>query len=217
MAEEMKNHDQAAGVESTDRGMFDFLGKKKEDEKKPSDQEEVMSSQFEQKVHVSEPTPSKEADHDEEDVKKGSLLDKLHRSSSSSSSSSEEEVEEGGEKRKKKKDKKKKEKKEEEDTTVPVEKCDDGVVLVPEEKKGFMDKIKEKLPGHGKKEEVVAGEAAGGHPVPTSHPPHQAAAESASEKQEDKKGFLEKIKEKLPGYHPKTTTEEEKEKDKETH
>jgi len=228
MAEEMKNpnveqHDAASagGVESTDRGMFDFLGKKKDEdlEKKQGDVDhQAISSEFEHKVHVSE--PPKDEFHDE--AKKGSLLDKLHRSnSSSSSSSSDEEAEEGGEKRKKKKDKKKKK---EDDTTVPVEKCDDVVVSGPEEKKGLMDKIKEKLPGQGKKEEEVA--VADGYRVPTSHPPSTDEHDLGAYKEEssttaaaaggEKKGFLEKIKEKLPGYHPKATTtgtEEVKDKD----
>ena len=91
MAEETKNvHEQevpkvvmeessAATGEVTDRGMFDFLKKKKE-ETKP---EETINSEFEQKVQVSEPVP--EVKHEEAE-KKPSLLEKLHRSDSSSSS-----------------------------------------------------------------------------------------------------------------------------------
>ncbi|EOA35752.1 hypothetical protein CARUB_v10020984mg [Capsella rubella] len=195
MAEETKNvteqevpkvaTEESSSTEVTDRGLFDFLGKKK-DETKP--EETTIDSEFEQKVHISEPAP--EVKHEETEEKKPSLLEKLHRSDSSSSSSSEEEGEDG-EKRKKKKDKKK--------TTTEVE------VKTEEEKKGFMDKLKEKLPGHGKKPEdasaVAAAPVVTPPPVEESHPV-------------EKKGILEKIKEKLPGYHPKTTTEEVK-KDKE--
>ncbi|CAL1383744.1 unnamed protein product [Linum trigynum] len=196
MAEEFNKsstvHD---NVEATDRGLFDFA-KKKDDEKEAG----VMSAEFEEKVHVSEPV--KEEEKKEEG---GSLLSKLHRSgsSSSSSSSSEEEVEEEGKKIRRKKDKKKKKG---EDTSVPVEKCDD---VAPEEKKGFMDKIKDKLPG---KKSTTAEETPVVAVAP-AHPPAVAATEP-----EEKKGFLEKIKEKLPGYHAKgSEAEENKEKEKESH
>lgn len=65
--------------EVTDRGMFDFLKKKNEGKKS----EETINSAFEQKVQVSEPVP--EVKHEEEE-KKPSLLEKLHRNDSSSSS-----------------------------------------------------------------------------------------------------------------------------------
>ncbi|CAN7041297.1 hypothetical protein BRARA_B02255 [Brassica rapa] len=192
MAEETKNvvHAQEvpkvtteeSSAEVTDRGLFDFLGKKKE-ETKP---EETIDSQFEHKVHISEPVVP-EVKHEEEE-KKHSLLEKLHRSDSSSSSSSEEEGEDG-EKRKKKKDKKK--------TATTAE----GEVKTEEEKKGFMDKLKEKLPGHGKKPEDASPAA------PVVAPPVEEAHPA------EKKGILEKIKEKLPGYHPKTVDEVKKEKE----
>ena len=191
MAEETKNvvHEQEvpkvtteeSSAEVTDRGLFDFLGKKKE-ETKP---EETIDSEFEHKVHISEPVVP-EVKHEEEE-KKHSLLEKLHRSDSSSSSSSEEEGEDG-EKRKKKKDKKK--------TATTAE----GEVKTEEEKKGFMDKLKEKLPGHGKKPEDAS-------PAPVVAPPVEEAHPA------EKKGILEKIKEKLPGYHPKTVDEVKKEKE----
>ncbi|KAF8106830.1 hypothetical protein N665_0130s0005 [Sinapis alba] len=193
MAEETKNvhehevpkvateESSAAAGEVTDRGLFDFLGKKKE-ETKP---EETIESEFEHKVHISEPVP--EVKHEEkEEEKKHSLLEKLHRSDSSSSSSSEEEGEDG-EKRKKKKDKKK--------VTTEGE-----VKTEEEEKKGFMEKLKEKLPGHGKKAEDAS-------PAPVVAPPVEEAHPA------EKKGILEKIKEKLPGYHAKTVEEEKKDKD----
>lgn len=239
MAEDLKHDNQghikiegdapaaSVPVESTDRGLFDFMGKKEEKEKKPHDhQGGAIATEFDQKVHVSEPVEQ----HKDEEKKHGSLLEKLHRSgSSSSSSSSEEEVEEDGKKIRRKKEKKglkerikekvSGEKKENVDheTHVPVEKYDDAVHDQQEDdqKKGFLDKIKEKLPGGGQKkpEEVV-------HPPP---PPTTAAAAASAEstspeggdQAKEKKGFLEKIKEKLPGYH--TKTEEEKEKEKEAH
>ncbi|CAN6999197.1 unnamed protein product [Brassica oleracea var. botrytis] len=192
MAEETKNvvHEQEvpkvtteeSSAEVTDRGLFDFLGKKKE-ETKP---EETIDSEFEHKVHISEPVVP-EVKHEKEE-KKHSLLEKLHRSDSSSSSSSEEEGEDG-EKRKKKKDKKK--------TATTAE----GEVKTEEEKKGFMDKLKEKLPGHGKKPEDASPAA------PVVAPPVEEAHPA------EKKGILEKIKEKLPGYHPKTVDEVKKEKE----
>lgn len=83
MAEEHKNKsheyevkvgDEGQAVETQDRGLFDLLGKKKEE--KP--QEEVIATEFE-KVKVSEP------EHKDEEKKPG-LLEKLHRSNSSSSS-----------------------------------------------------------------------------------------------------------------------------------
>ncbi|KAK9063963.1 hypothetical protein SSX86_017835 [Deinandra increscens subsp. villosa] len=208
--------------EQSDRGLFDFMGKKDE-EKKCEDA--VISSEFEEKVQVSEPEPKAEE-------KKESLLDKLHRSDSSSSSSSDEECEDGEKKKKKKKPLKEtikekiedfKEKKEEKkaekseaDTCVPIEKYEEVVVPTPEvvhptptpapeEKKGFMEKIKEKLPGGHKKaeEEHVA--------APPPPPPAAAVYEEEGEPKE-KKGIFEKIKEKIPGYHSKSEEEKEKEK-----
>ncbi|KAL0438325.1 UNVERIFIED_CONTAM: hypothetical protein Slati_2315500 [Sesamum latifolium] len=140
-----------AAVESSDRGLFDFLGKKEEEKKC---EEEVIATEFEEKVQVCE----EEKKEEEQEKKHEGLLEKLHRSNSSSSSSSdEEEVEEGGEKKKKKKGLKEKikdklsgEKKEEEvkyeDTAVPIEKCDDAPTHHEPEEKKFLDKIKEKLP-----------------------------------------------------------------------
>lgn len=214
MAEEAHTHEHKEEVESTDRGLFDFLGKKKE-EKKP--QEEALVSEFDQKVQICEPVHETKVEEGKHEEKKQSLLEKLHRSdSSSSSSSSEEEVEEGGEKIKRKKKKGLKEKfeekkaeKHEDDTSVPIIKCDDDekTHAEPEEKKGFLDKIKEKLPGHKKTDEVAVPP-----PAPVVEPVAECATSDGEGK--EKKGFLEKIKEKLPGYHPKT--EEEKEKEKET-
>ncbi|KAF5794321.1 putative dehydrin [Helianthus annuus] len=202
-------------VEQSDRGLFGF-GKKDEEEKKCEDG--VISSEFEQKVQVTEPEPEE---------KKGSLLEKFHRSNSSSSSSSDEECEDGEKKKKKKslKDKVKekieghKEKKEEEkvekyeaDTSVPIEKCEEVAVPTPtpapEEKKGFMEKIKEKLPGGHKKE-------AEEHVTASPPPPPAATTYDEEGEHKEKKGIFEKIKEKIPGYHSKSEEEKEKEKVKE--
>ncbi|KAK8623251.1 hypothetical protein V6N13_118139 [Hibiscus sabdariffa] len=177
-------------VESKDRGMFDFLGKKEEEQPKP--QQEAIATEFE-KVKIDE-SNSKAEDGHEEGEKQHSLLEKLHRSDSSSSSSSDEEEGEGGEKKKKKKNKDKKEKIEEKiggdkkaddsDTAVPVEKSDEQP-----EKKGFIDKIKEKLPGVS---------APSPPPTPAAVPADKVAVEHHEEESKEKKGFLEKIKEKLP-------------------
>lgn len=120
-------------------------------------------------------------------------------------SSEEEEEGEGGEKKKKKKkslkekicgEEKEEEKKKiaEEDTAVPVVKCDDAPGdATPDEKKGFLEKIKEKLPGGHKKAEEHAPPPA--ECTTADVPAHEGEAGK------EKKGILEKIKEKLPGYH----------------
>ena len=170
--------------------------------------------------------------------------------SSSSSSSDEEEDEEKKKKRKEKKgltDKIKEkisgdEHKEEgyhkeEDTAVPVEKVyeeehhhqapppvvhhhEEPTDSPTEEKKGFLEKIKEKLPGHKKTEEVPVGAASHEQHSDDKHAaePPVAASYEAGEEPKEKKGILEKIKEKLPGYHSKTEEEHKdvKEKEKDT-
>ncbi|KAI3431974.1 uncharacterized protein J3R85_007630, partial [Psidium guajava] len=78
-----------------------------------------------------------------------------------------------------------------------------------EEKKGFLDKIKEKIPGGQKKADEVPS------PPPAECPAAEPPCHEGSPK--EKKGILEKIKEKLPGYHPKSDEEKEKEKEKECH
>ncbi|PON60588.1 Dehydrin [Parasponia andersonii] len=243
MAEEIqiKSHEYEASskvggegsVESKDRGLFDFLGKKDEEKKH---QEEVISTEFGEKIKVSEEEPKHKVEkHNEEEEKKPSLLEKLHRSDSSSSSSSDEEEGEGEEKKKKKKEKKglkekikekisgedKEEEKKEEyhhyheaDTSVPIEHevVHSSKPIHPEEKKGFLEKIKDKLPGgqHKKPEEAVPASA----PAPDHHEYSEASHEGGEAK--EKKGILEKIKEKLPGYHSKTEEEKEKEREKES-
>ncbi|KAH0978092.1 hypothetical protein GBA52_027811 [Prunus armeniaca] len=108
--------------------------------------------------------------------------------------------EEGGEKKKglKGKIKEKKSGKNEEGdayhSSVPVEKTHDIKNGAPhaDDKKGFIEQIKEKLPGQHKEAE------------------HGAQAEYHAVEAEPKKGILEKIKDKLPGGHK---NEEEKPKE----
>nr|CAA78515.1 dehydrin-cognate [Pisum sativum] len=185
-------------TEIKDRGVFDFLGGKKKDEEHKPAQDEAIAHEFGHKVTLYE-APSETKVEEEGEKKHTSLLEKLHRSDSSSSSSSEEEGEDG-EKRKKKKEKKKKE-----DTSVPVEKVEvvEGTTGT-EEEKGFLDKIKEKLPGGHKKTEEVTTPP----PVVAAHVPTETTATTTIHEGE-KKGILEKIKEKLPGYHAKTATDGE--------
>ncbi|GMH04656.1 hypothetical protein Nepgr_006496 [Nepenthes gracilis] len=218
-SETMKSGE-AAPVETTDRGIFDFINKKKEEEKP---QEEGIVTEFE-KVHVSEHVSKEERREEEEKEKKHGLLEKLHRSDSSSSSSDEEEGEDG-EKKKKKKEKKglkekikeklpgrEEEERRDQDTAVPVERYEENIHVEevvpsepsdPDEKKGFFDKIKEKLPGQNKKPEEV--------PPP---PELECAAAVQEGEGKEKKGILEKIKEKIPGFHPKNEEEKEKEKER---
>uniref|UniRef100_A0A0D9VJA3 Dehydrin n=1 Tax=Leersia perrieri TaxID=77586 RepID=A0A0D9VJA3_9ORYZ len=268
----------AEQVEVKDRGLFDsLLGKKKEDQPEEKKHEEELVTGME-KVSVEE--PKKEEHHQAEGEKKESLLSKLHRSSSSSSSSSSDEEEEviddNGEVVKRKKKKGLKEKIKEKlpghknqggehatppvatgfpapappasvtaaapahtpapvvahgghhDTgAVPVEKIGDdhaikteAAPLAPhapeEEKKGLLDKIKEKLPGgHKKPEDATATPPAAPAPAPAptpapapAHPP-PVTEEVSSPDGKEKKGILGKIMEKLPGYH-KSSGEEDK-------
>lgn len=67
-------------VEASDRGLFDFAGKK--EEKKC--EEEAIADEFEHKVQVCE--PEKKEEYVEEEKKHEGLIQKLHRSGSSSSS-----------------------------------------------------------------------------------------------------------------------------------
>nr|AAT06600.2 dehydrin [Lupinus albus] len=215
MAEENQNksYETTSEVEIKDCGVFDFFGNKKEEEKP---QEVNVHGEPVYKVEE-----KKEEGHGEE--KKQSLLEKIHRSNSSSSSSSdEEEIGEDGEKKKKKKEKKglkekikekithddDKEEKKHEDTTVPVEKIE----VDPEHQKGFLEKIKDKLPGQHKKTDEVAVPPASSTVYGDAHTETDAAVAHEGEAKE-KKGLLEKIKEKIPGYHPKSGEEKEKEKE----
>lgn len=107
------------------------------------------------------------------------------------------------------------------DTAVTVEVVEGTVKLdgapSPEggEKKGFLEKIKEKLPGHKKPSEEAAA-------APTVETAAECAKESndavvdANEgsTKENKKGFLGKIMEKLPGYNKGGEVDKEKETEK---
>nr|AGZ86543.1 dehydrin [Atriplex halimus] len=225
MADERINYNEApVPVESTDRGMFDFMKKKDDAEgHKPSYEADTVTSGME-KVHVSEPV---------EEKKHETLVQKFHRSDNNSSSSSSDEEGDDEEKKKRKKEKKEKKQgmkekiqekfgghKEEHDheTNVPIEKIhvQDHVYSEPsypapatldhhphhkeeEEKKGgFLGKIKDKLPGH--KDKADEHEAV----------VHVATAEPSVEGDKDKKGFLDKIKDKIPGLHSKNDAEEKK-------
>ncbi|KAF7090380.1 hypothetical protein CFC21_093138 [Triticum aestivum] len=235
----------AEQVEVTDRGLLgNLLGKKKAEEDKEKEEELVTGME---KVSVEEPEVKKEEHEDGE--KKETLFSKLHRSSSSSSSSSDEEEEEviddNGEVIKRKKKKGLKEKlqgklpghKDTEgehvtglpapaapasvqthgghhDTDVVVEKIDGDVkteaapAVPEEEKKGFLEKIKEKLPGgHKKPEDAAAVPVTHAAPAPV-HAPAPAPEEVSSPDAKEKKGLLGKIMDKLPGYHK--TGEEDK-------
>lgn len=209
--------EEGKSVESTDRGLFDFMKKKEDDQ---------MASEFENKVHV-----SSEAGEDHQKKKHEGLVEKIHRSDGSSSSSSDEGEGDDEEKRRRKKEKKEKKKglrkkimeklpghedelkidyqhqHHKEETNVPVEKVHHEELhsshankppQEAEEKKGFLDKIKEKLPGQQKK--------ADGHEH--EHEVTPVAAEHHEAK--EKKGILEKIKEKIPGFHSKNAADEKK-------
>jgi hypothetical protein len=244
---------QADQVEVTDRGLFDgFLGKKKE-EAEDKKQEEALVSGME-KVSVEEPEVKKEEEH-EDGHKHETKLQRSGSSSSSSSSSDEEEevIDDNGEVLKRKKKKGLKEKIKEKlpghkdtegehvttglpapappaalqthgdhhDTAVPVEKIHGDVkteappAAVPEEeKKGFLEKIKEKLPGGHKKPEDAAAvpvthDASAPVHAPAPHAPAPTAEEVSSPGAKEKKGLLGKIMDKLPGYH-KAAGEEDK-------
>jgi len=236
---------EADQVEVSDRGLLgNLLGKKKEEEKK----EEAELASGMEKVSVEEPAVKKEEDGE----KKETLFSKLHRSSSSSSSSSDEEeevIDDNGEVIKRKKKKGLKEKLQEKlpghkdegehvtglpapaapasmqthhDTDVIVEKIDADVkteappAVPEEEKKGFLEKIKEKLPGgHKKPEDAAAVPVTHAPAVPVTHAPAvpvhapaPTAEEVSSPDAKEKKGLLGKIMDKLPGYHK--TGEEDK-------
>ncbi|XP_074279153.1 dehydrin ERD14-like [Silene latifolia] len=211
MAENINEQVPASGVETTDRGLFDFMKKDKKEEEKST-----LETEFDHKVQVSETGYKKE----DEEKKHGGLIEKLHRSDSSSSSSSEDEADDEEKKRKKREKKEKKGLKEklkeklpghknEEDTNVPIEKYEEkphphvhevtySEPSHPEEdqdKKGFLDKIKDKLPGQKKVDE---------HHETVVTP---VVAEPCVEGEKDKKGFLDKIKEKIPGFSSKTGEE----------
>ncbi|KVI05198.1 dehydrin ERD14-like [Cynara cardunculus var. scolymus] len=230
-------------VDKEDRGLFDFLGKKKEEENKC--EETAISSEFEQKVDVSEPEPKSEEQHE-------TLFQKMHISHSGSSSSSDDEECEDGEKKKKKKKKplteqlkekieERKERKEEEeavkkledDSCVPIEKYEEEVAVAPppyntdvghHTPTDVVHHDPTSTPEAEEKKgimERIKEKLPGGHKKPVEEqvapppPTPVAPAVVAHEEEPEKKGILEKIKEKIPGYHSKSEEEKEKEKVKE--
>lgn len=236
MAEEFKDRDLNEEVgegEVKDRGLFDSAHKKKE-EVGNTPQDEAFLVTGVEGIHIEN---DRKEERKKEEEKKHGFFEKLHlshRPKSSSSSSDEEEVEgEGGIKKKIKKKKEKKdpkeklyggEKKEKEEEKEPsffpatgeerpaavaVEKVDvfEEPALVPEEeKKGFLHKMKEKLPGHSKKAVEEGGPVS--PQAPAEHVKEHEVVEGTEGK--DKKGFLEKIMDKIPGYHKNAGEEAEK-------
>ncbi|KAM0871019.1 hypothetical protein ACQ4PT_039652 [Festuca glaucescens] len=219
---------EADQVQVTDRGFFNHLVGNKEEKVEQQKHEEAELAAGMEKVSVEEPAEAKKEEH-EGGEKHESLLTKLQRSSSSSSSSSDEEeevIDDSGEVIKRKKKKGLKEKlpghkdttegqlatglpapaapaalQTHHDTAVPVETEAPPAEVPEEEKKGFLEKIKEKLPGgHKKPEDAAAAPATHAAPAPV-HAPAPAAEEVSSPDGKEKKGLLGKIMDKLPGYH----------------
>ncbi|KAL0334529.1 UNVERIFIED_CONTAM: hypothetical protein Sradi_4664800 [Sesamum radiatum] len=170
-------------AEAKDRGCFDFM-RKKEDKA----QEDLVMTDM-------------NAAKQSTDEEKHTLMDELQRTHTHSSSSSEEEVEEGGERKKKKKKglkeaikeklsgDKEGEENEHKDTCVPMEKCNEenAEAAFPGEKKGFLEKIKENsLASTTRMKRMFKFYL------------HLTTADSNSK---EKKGIMDKIKEKLPGHH----------------
>lgn len=83
-----------------------------------------------------------------------------------------------------------------------VQVVDIATTTTPDEKKGLLDKIKDKIPGHSPKkpsEEVATVSS----PATSTHVPVEGEREGEDSK--EKKGFLGKIMDKIPGYHKNTT------------
>ena len=90
------------------------------------------------------------------------------------------------------------------DHAVVVQKVEDDSPPAPEEeKKGLLDKIKEKLPGGHKKPEDAA--PAVHAPAPAPH-----AEDVSSPDGKEKKGLLGKIMDKIPGYNKGSGEEDHK-------
>ncbi|KAM0823872.1 hypothetical protein ACQ4PT_070572 [Festuca glaucescens] len=199
---------EADQVEVTDRGFFNHLVGKEEKVEEQKHEEELAAGM--EKVSVEEPAEVKEEHEGGE--KHESLLTKLQRSSSSSRRGDQEEEEEGLKEKLKEKLPGHKDTTEGElatglpapavpaapaalqthhDTAVPVEKIDGDVkaeappAAVPEEEKnGFLEKIKEKLPGGLKKpEDAAAAAPAVTHaaPAPVTHAARAGAGRGGGE------------------------------------
>lgn len=90
---------------------------------------------------------------------------------------------------------------------IPMDNCpapNENATHEEDKKIGFMDKIKEKLPGHhNKTDQEVAVNA------PAAHTTLDEQVHGGETK-DQKKGLLDKIKEKLPGHGHKNNDDEEK-------
>lgn len=96
------------------------------------------------------------------------------------------------------------------DHAVVVQKVEDDLKTdappaPEEEKKGLLDKIKEKLPGGHKKPEDAAAAPAVHAPAPTPH-----TEDVSSPDGKEKKGLLGKIMDKIPGYNKGSTEDDHK-------
>ncbi|XP_077220898.1 uncharacterized protein LOC143854692 [Tasmannia lanceolata] len=208
MAEEHQHqHREGETCESEvkDRGLLGFLGKKKENEKP---QEEGLVTEFE-KVQATDETYEEEDNFEEE---RPSAFEKLHPSQNGSSSSDEEEVVEGEKVKKQKKkvlkemmdnDRAKEEEtnfefEHEKDTPVPIEKVEEIHPDAPDQKKGFLDKIKDILPGHTKKTDDIKTKD-----MPPEEYTDVQTQEGDAEALNEKKSVMDKIKEKMPGHRKK--------------
>ncbi|KAH9608364.1 hypothetical protein KSS87_019205 [Heliosperma pusillum] len=201
----------ATPVETTDRGLFDSIKNDSENEKPV--REDTFASESDQKAQlVSEPVEYK----DEDEKKHGTVVEMLRSYSSNSSYSDEEGDDEETKQRKKEKKEKKGLTEKLMEKPLPGHKDEveeethvqEAVYSEPPhqeevpEKKSFLNKIKEKLPGgHNKTDdhhhdEAIPVSAKSRVEVVYSEPPHQ-------DEDPEKKSFLDKIKEKLPG-HSKT-------------
>ncbi|KAF3784082.1 Dehydrin [Nymphaea thermarum] len=209
MAEDHKSHGSDAVVSG--RGLLDVFKKEKDDDHRATELEDVNVSQFKQD----------NVEKEEDDHYHGL---KFHGSDDSSSSSGEEEGDSEEKIKKKKKEKKSLKDKikvkicgEEEKPKAGGEELllvKEGMPVVeveghPPEKKSFLEKIKEKMPG---------GDSNPAPPRPTTSPlltdtvAHQPEPKGHCHEGEgpeiETKGIVEKIKEKLPGYHPKSASTE---------
>nr|AEA29617.1 dehydrin [Suaeda glauca] len=237
MADERISEATPGVVETTDRGLFDFM-KKKEDESKPASSEYDNINSGVEKVHISEPE-YKEEHHHYEEKKHESLGEKLHRSNSSSSSSSSDEEGDDEEKKRRRKERKEKkkggikekieekfghhdhkeEKHHEHDTNVPIEKIhvQENVYSEPSYTTHAHDHHEEEKKKGGFmdkiKDKLPGQHGDEEHKVAAPVVSHTHEEVHGAEEEKEKKGFLDKIKEKIPGFHSKNGAEEKKEHD----
>lgn len=228
----------APSVETTtDRGLFDFVKNKKEDHGQQKE-EEVMTNAADAnekkhdegilgKLHRSGSNSSssssssdeeRDGDEKKKKKKKKSLTDKIKGHLPAKTGNVDEQKEE---------EKKKKIHQAEEVKYSSDHQDHQNTESAAPEKKGLFDKIKEKLPGHDddtktKKpqhenyDQKTAATPNYGHhdnhseaalPHSTVPPPHSTAPGGVME---EKKGFFDKIKEKIPGFQSKTTDDDKR-------